>query len=118
METPRKVLLRDLIIFQLKLLLDGLKDIVLSPLAVGAVALDILAPGDRTGRSFYAVMRLGERFDRWLNLFGAADRASAERGGLFAESRAGSDTLLGHLEKIVIGREESEAEARKSSSRS
>lgn len=110
MDASRKVLLRDLIIFQLKLLLDGLKDVVLSPLAIGAVALDILAPGDRTGRSFYAVMRLGERFDSWLNLFGAADRASADRGGLFAESRAGSDSLLGHLEKIALGREETEEE--------
>jgi hypothetical protein len=111
MNGTKRVLLRDLLIFQVKLLLDGMKDITLSPLAIVAVGVDMLAPGERVGHRFYAVMRLGERFDRWLNLFGEADRARAERGGLFAESRAGSDSLLGRIEEMVLGRAETEAES-------
>jgi hypothetical protein len=102
----RWVILRDLAIFQMKLVLDGAKDIVLGPVSIGAVALDLLFPGPQPGHRFYAVMRVGERFDRWLSLFSAADKASAHEDGLFGASRAGSRSLLGKLEELVIGYEE------------
>lgn len=107
----RWVLLRDLAIFQLKLVLDGAKDIVLAPLALGAVVVDILFPGSEPGHRFYGVMRLGESFDSWLSLFAAADKASAHDDGLFGASRAGSPSLLGKLERFAIGREEEPHEA-------
>ncbi len=102
----RWVILRDLGIFQVKLFLDGAKDIVLAPLSIGAVALDLVFPGSQPGSRFYAVMRIGEQFDRWLSLFSAASKASAHDDGLFGASRAGSESLLGRLEAIVIGHEE------------
>lgn len=106
MGRTRWVILRDLAIFQVKLMLDGAKDIVLAPLSAVAAAFDVIFPGDRPGRRFYAVMRLGERFDRWLSLFAAAHKADALEDGLFGASRAGSRSLLGRLEEIVLGREE------------
>lgn len=102
----RWVILRDLVIFQIKLVLDGAKDIILSPLAIGAAAIDLFFPGARPGRRFYAVMRMGEGYDRWLSLFAAAHKADALDDGLFGASRAGNDSLLGRLEEIVIGGEE------------
>jgi hypothetical protein len=102
----RWVILRDLGIFQLKLVLDGAKDIVLAPISLAAAGLDILFPGPRPGRRFYAVIRIGERYDRWLSLFSAADKATAMDDGLFGASRAGSRSLLGKLEELVIGHEE------------
>jgi hypothetical protein len=107
----RWVILRDLMIFQIKLVMDGAKDIVLAPLSLGAVLLDLVLPAGRPGRRFYAVMRLGESFDRWLSLFSAAEKASALDDGLFGASRAGSNSMLGRLEKIVLGHEEPEPEA-------
>jgi hypothetical protein len=56
-------------------------------------------------------MHLGEKFDHWLNLFGASQAALQNEGGLFSASRAGADSLLGKLEEMVIGRQETEAEA-------
>jgi hypothetical protein len=106
----RWVILRDLLIFQLKLLLDGAKDLVLAPVSLVAAALDVLWPGARPGHRFYAVMRAGERYDRWLSLFSAADKASALEDGLFGASRAGTASMLGRLEQIVIGAEEPAAE--------
>jgi len=106
----RWVILRDLAIFQVKLVLDGGKDLVLAPLSLAAAALDLSFPGKRPGHRFYAVMRIGERFDRWLSLFAAADKADARSDGLFGASRAGSRTLLGKLEELVIGYEEPVAE--------
>lgn len=114
MDREKRVVLRDLVIFQAKLMLDGVKDLVLSPLAILAAAADMIWPGEHTGHRFYGVVIIGERFDRWLNLFGAADHASAARGGLFGASRAGSDTMLGRLEAMVLGHDEPEDEGYRS----
>jgi hypothetical protein len=108
----RWVILRDLAIFQIKLALDGLKDLVFMPLSLVAAALDLFLPAGEPGKRFYFVLRLGERFDRWLALFGAAEKASALEDGLFGASRAGSPSLLGRLEAIVIGGEEPHPEIR------
>jgi hypothetical protein len=103
--TPVGVLFRDLFIFQIKLVLDGFKDAAVIPLSVVAVAIDLFVGGGRRGRVFYSLMHAGERFDRWLNLHGAARRAMYNRDGLFGESRAGDDTFLGELEHAVRGPE-------------
>jgi hypothetical protein len=108
----RWVIIRDLLIFQLKLAMDGMKDLVFMPISIAAAALDMLLPGQRPGRRFYAVLRVGERFDRWLSLFGAAQKADALDDGLFGASRAGSASLLGRLEEIVIGHQEPQAPPR------
>lgn len=99
----RKVVLRDLVIFQTKLLIDGVKGLALAQLAVAAAAVDILFPGQEPGRYFYRVLRWSERFDLWLNLYGPAAAADAAADGLFGASRAGADTLLGKLEAWVRG---------------
>jgi hypothetical protein len=108
-EATRKVTMRDFAIFQLKLLLDGLKDFVLFQVAIGALLLDLIAGGGKRPRLFYSVLRASERFDHWLSLHGAAELLeSGEVGddGLFGASRAGSDTLLGKIEEMVRGRDE------------
>ena len=99
-----RVLIRDLAIFQLKLFLDGLADLVVMQVALVAAVVDLVFPGDRQGARFYWVMRTAERWDRWLSLYGAADSADIGRDGLFGASAAGSDTLLGKLEAYVTGR--------------
>ncbi len=103
-ELPPSVLLRDLLIFQLKLWMDGLKDLVLAPVSIGAGLIDILrgpkADGDYR---LYAVLRVGERYDLWLNLFGAARVAESSGEGLFGGSEPGDGTMVGALERISSG---------------
>ena len=99
----RPVTIRDFLIFQLKLVLDGLKDVAVFNVSVAAMALDVLSGAGRRPRLFYTVLRLSERFDLWLNLHGATEGLSATDDGLFGASSASSDTLLGHLERITRG---------------
>lgn len=103
--TTRGVLLRDFLIFQLKLVIDGLKGFLLAQLAIAAVILDLLSGGGRKRRLFYAVLRAAERFDLWLNLNGSINRMEKDddEDGLFGASKAGSDTLLGQIEALVRG---------------
>lgn len=101
----RSVTLRDFLIFQLKLWLDGLKDVVVIALSSGAMVLDFIAGRGRRPRLFYSVVRASEGFDRWLNLHAAVERMEAgeNEDGLFGASDAGSDTLLGQIEQLVRG---------------
>lgn len=101
MSHAKVVLLRDLIIFQVKLMLDGMKDFVLMPVTIAAAAVDIVVPGRRPGHRFYAVMTLGERFDRWLNLFSASDTADASKDGLFAKPGA-RHSMLAEIEDMLF----------------
>lgn len=101
-----RVLLRDFVIFWLKLVMDGLKDVLLLKLSLFGVVVDLLF--NRPGRPllFYQILRLSERFDLWLNLNGAATSAGDNEDGLFGESEAGSPSMLGKLEQWVRGRTE------------
>lgn len=63
---------RDVVVFQFKLLVDGLRDVLISPLSILAAIVDLLVPGDDGGKRFYAVVRFGRRTEEWINLFGAA----------------------------------------------
>ncbi len=66
-------LVRDLAVFQLKLFIDGLKDLVLSPIAVVVVLIGLVSKREDPGQTFYSILRLGHGFDRWLNLFGTPE---------------------------------------------
>ncbi len=106
MDYRTKVSIRDFAIFQLKLLIDGLKDGAVFSVSFVAFAVDLVFRRHGQRRYFYKIMRISERFDLWLNLHGAAERAEADDDGLFGVSAAGSDTLLGKLEQVTRGGDE------------
>ncbi len=110
----RWALIRDLSVFQLKLLVDGLKDIVLSPLALIAGVIDIVTGGARPGRWFRGVLRAGARFDRWVGLFAAvegpqralpsspSEAAPAAAPALEGATAAGLDVHIAQLERLLV----------------
>ena len=104
----RDTTLRDFVIFQIKLALDGLKSLVILQVSVFAVVVDFLSGKGRKPRWFYSVVRASERFDQWLNLYGAVQRLEAgeDADGLFGASEAGADSLLGEIEDLVRGGDE------------
>ena len=102
------VLLRDFLLFNLKLLIDTGKDIVLVQLAAFTFCLDmifLLLTGRKNGW-FYRVLRMSERFDLWLNLNHPSQLAGDHPDGLFGVSDAGDNTFLGEMEELVRRRRE------------
>ncbi len=86
-------LLRDVLAFQFKLLLDGLRDLLLSPISILAAIAGVLTSQRDPGRFFYRLLALGHQTDRWINLFNTYDN----------EPRANSaDDFLKHAENIVL----------------
>lgn len=104
----RGVTLRDFVIFQMKLFLDGMKDLLAIWLSTGAIILDVIAGRGKRPRLFYSVVRASEKFDRWINLHSVLEEMDAADSddGLFGGSRAGDGTFVGRLEKMVRGEEE------------
>ena len=72
-ELDRWLLIRDALAFQLKLAVDGLRDLILLPLSAFGAFINLC--GIRgTPIDFYALVRWGKWTERRINLFGAARR--------------------------------------------
>jgi hypothetical protein len=91
-------LARDLGVFEVKLAIDGLKDIVLAPLALAAVIADMVMPAESRGAFLRAVIQIGERFERWLNLYGLRKREDAQT----ILDEGGSDVIVDYLESRTL----------------
>jgi hypothetical protein len=70
----RWTLIRDVAVFQVKLLVDGFRDVLLVPVSLVAGIVSLVGGGARSGPDFYDLLRIGRRSERWINLFGAAER--------------------------------------------
>jgi len=71
---PRWALLRDLAVFQLKLIVDGLRDLVMSPISIGIGIAGLLLDPNDPGRLFRRLLAFGRRSEGWINLFGRPRR--------------------------------------------
>ncbi len=92
-------LVRELIVFQGKLFVDGVRDLVLAPISIVAAIMDLLGIGRRAGRTFYDVILLGRETEHWINLFGAADRLLP--GSAEGSPPSGLDGLVRRMEDVV-----------------
>lgn len=99
------VTLRDFVVFQLKLVLDGLKNILLLNLSVIAIVFDVITGRAAHPRLFYGVVRLSRRFRGWLRLHrlrGA--RIDDEHGTILEDLIDGApdaDRLADEFERLV-----------------
>ena len=57
------------LVFQAKLVVDGLRDLVLVPISLIATLFGLVAGGSQPGRYFEQVLRFGRRTETWINLF-------------------------------------------------
>lgn len=114
-------LLRDVVVFQLKLVMDGFRDVLLSPLSIVAAIVDVVSGRKESGRYFYRILEMGRKSEVWINLFGAAKNRQEElnlkstddyieeienmisieyeKGGLLKESKDRLDKLLARIPK-------------------
>ena len=69
-DPPTRVqLLRHVVVFQFKLAMDGLRDLLLSPISLIAALAGILTNHPDPSRYFKKLLQLGHRSDKWINLF-------------------------------------------------
>ncbi|NKB99172.1 MAG: hypothetical protein GKR90_11860 [Pseudomonadales bacterium] len=63
-------LIWSVLVFQLRLIVDGLRDVVLVPISLIAALIGLIAGGAEPARYFNQILRLGRRTETWINLFG------------------------------------------------
>jgi len=99
----RWTLIRDLVVLQLKLVVDGLRDLVLVPASIVA-AVWSLASGtrDRPGPQFYQLIGLGRESERWIDLFKAYDHAPQELRDEHAFGVRNMDELVSRFESFIV----------------
>jgi hypothetical protein len=96
----RWILIRDLLVFTVKAGVEAVRDIVMIPVAAVAGLVGLILDAGRPDRLFREMLRLGQRFDDWLDLFGA--RVASEEKALIPRKRgARFDDGVDAIEKIL-----------------
>ncbi len=89
-----RVLARDILVLQLKLLIEAARDLALSPLSLGAALLDVALSKRQEPRYFRAVLDFGRRSDEWIDLWAAARGPSTQ-------ARGAVDSVLNNVEDVL-----------------
>ena len=98
----RWTLIRDIMVLQVKLLVDGLRDLILVPISLIIGIASLLKAADTSDSAFYELLRVGRRSERWINLFGAAERVY---GPAIADDHfpaESMDEMVSRVESFVV----------------
>ena len=99
----RTTLARDIVVLQAKLLVDGLRDLILVPasLIVGIFSLLSFDNG-KPGTEFYRLLHAGKQSEHWINLFGALKNAPPDLEDVKGFPDADMDDIVGRLETYMV----------------
>ncbi len=93
------VAIRDFLVFQLKVVIDGLKDVIIIKTSIVVILIDLLLNLISGGRwkffLFYGTVSMSKRFERWIKL-----HATKARGDDPTRPGAGGGRLLGTLRDL------------------
>ena len=101
-KTDRWTLIRDIAVFQMKLIVDGLRDLILLPISLGVGLYSLIKGGNEPGTEFYDLLRVGRRSEHWINLFGAAENSGAPGALDDLFPNADIDDMVSRLESFVV----------------
>lgn len=90
--------LRDVAVFQLKIVIDNFRDIALVPVSLGAALVDLVFKGEREGALFYKVLRWGAHSEKMIDVYSAIeDHADAPVDPSYT-----IDGVIARLERVVV----------------
>lgn len=104
LKQKRGRLIRAVVVLQLKLGLSALRDLVLIPVALIAALFDFVRLREFEPRFFRQVLHLGERSDRYIDVWYHDEPDAAPRENV--------DALLSRVETVVRDRDEGARQAR------
>lgn len=102
-EDDRWRMIRDLAVLQFKLVVDGLRDLLLVPASLVAAIVSLASgTGGRPGPQFYRLLAFGKQSEHWINLFGALKNAppDPEIEGRFPATDI--DDVVSRVESFVV----------------
>ena len=104
--SDRWTLIHDVAVLQAKLVVDGLRDLILVPLSLIAGIVS-LASGEKgvPGTQFYRLLGVGQQSELWINLFGAMKNAPPDLEHPMPFPDADMDEIVGKIEAFVVDEE-------------
>ena len=90
--------LRDVLVFQLKMLLDNVRDFALMPVSLVAALIDLIFKGTRPGSLFYQVLRWGAHSEEVINVYSAIE--THERPSVNPNYTV--DAVIARLEGVLV----------------
>jgi len=90
---------RDVMVFQLKLFLDNVRDLVLMPVSLVAALIDLVFRGEREGALFYRVLRWGAHSEDVIDVYSAIEHH--ERGDFKVRPGYTVDGVIARLESVL-----------------
>jgi hypothetical protein len=102
----RWTLIRDVAVLQVKLVVDGLRDLILVPLSLAAGIVSLVS-GEKgvPGTQFYRLLAVGKQSESWINLFGALTNAPPDLEQPTPFPDANMDDIVGKIEAFVVSEE-------------
>jgi len=88
--TDRQTLVRDIAVLQVKLVVDG------------AGIISLVKIGKEPATEFYDLLKMGRRSERWINLFGAAERVYGPASEDDQQMPEDIDSLVSRVESFVV----------------
>ena len=98
----RWTLIRDVAVFQVKLVFDGLRDVLLVPISLISGIVSLVRGGGRPSSEFYDLLKVGRRSERWINLFGAATHYHGPPGEEDKFAIEDIDVMVSRVESFVV----------------
>jgi hypothetical protein len=90
--------MRDVVVFQIKMLLDNVRDFALMPISLVAAVIDLLSKGEREGALFYRVLRWGSHSEKVIDVYSAIE----DQQGEFVIGRSYTvDGVIARLENVL-----------------
>lgn len=99
----RWTMIRDLAVLQVKLIVDGLRDLILVPASLIAGIISLASSSDgKPGPQFYHLLGAGKQSEQWIDLFGAFRNAPPDLEHLEAFPDARMDDIVSKIETFVV----------------
>ena len=89
---------RDVLVFQLKMLLDNVRDFALMPVSLVAALIDLIFKGKRQGSLFYQVLRWGAHSEEVINVYSAIEGHERPR----VNPNYTVDAVIARLEGVLV----------------
>jgi len=77
-QQARSEVIRDAFVIQLKLIVDGVRDLLLMPLVVIATLSGLIMHREQPGRYLYRLLSYGKASENWIGLFEEAEKDTME----------------------------------------
>ncbi len=101
-KNERWILIRDVLVFQCKLVVDGFRDVVLLPVSLIVAIVSMIGKGPSPGSEFYDLLRLARRSERWINLFGVIEKKDPTPPDDQQATTEDLDALVSRVETFLV----------------